>query len=355
MSDFGDAISAAIAQLMERPDSRDNLQRATRDLLEKLSARCVLKAPIALEELRHSHDEFMKRNESRWYEGFEALETLTAVCVEAGSSFQQEFLAHVELQNDILLGVLMRIHARSCRTAREITALMRNGYADAALARWRTLHELAVTAQALSKLGRPAAMDYLAASNVKALEGMREYQQSASWMGMEPYTDAEMVRAELRVDRMLAAQGRTAGDYGGNFGWARPYVHSGHFDKLQQFVGMDHWNHEYKWASQDVHAGHRASRAPLAMSEASQALLLVGASDSGMTEPGDRTAISLSQVTTTFLGTYVEDDVSPLNCSIPVFWITLIEQLLHRVGPAFLQGEKPDRMRRSQVRQGSDG
>jgi hypothetical protein len=41
--------------------------------------------------------------------------------------------------HDLLLGALMRIHSRSVRVAREILILMRNGYAEGALARWRTL------------------------------------------------------------------------------------------------------------------------------------------------------------------------------------------------------------------------
>jgi Family of unknown function (DUF5677) len=297
MTELGNVIRDGIAQLAERINDADELKRAVKELFKDLSAKVMEKAPIAVAEERRSHQEFMERNGARWSRGFEALEALVVSCIEAGTTFQKDFLSYPELQTDVLLGVLLRIHARSCRTANEIVALLKNGYADAGLSRWRTLHELEVSALVIKRIGKSAATDYLVCGEVKALEGMMEYQKCAAQMKLAPYTADEIARAQLRVDGLLATYGRKAGDYTGSFGWARPHIQSGHFDKLQSFVGLEHWSHEYKWASQDVHAGHRELRAPLGMSEAIEDGLLVGSSDSGMTDPGDRTAISLARIT----------------------------------------------------------
>ena len=45
--------------------------------------------------------------------------------------------------------------------ADEIICLLENGFADGAMARWRTLHEIAIVAIVLSKHGEDIAQGYL--------------------------------------------------------------------------------------------------------------------------------------------------------------------------------------------------
>jgi hypothetical protein len=65
------------------------------------------------------------------------------------------------------------------------------------------------------------------------------------------------------------------------------------FFDLETHLGLDHWRPRYKWASQDTHGTYRHPAALLAMSEAKETLLLVGPSNSGLTDPAHMTAISL--------------------------------------------------------------
>lgn len=42
---------------------------------------------------------------------------------------------------DLIMNVLFKLHSRSIQMSKEILTLLRNGYPDGALTRWRSLHE----------------------------------------------------------------------------------------------------------------------------------------------------------------------------------------------------------------------
>ena len=85
----------------------------------------------------------------------------------------------------------------------------------------------------------------------------------------------------------------------------------------------------YKWASQNIHSGSKAMRNRLGLCEAKDDILLVGQSNSGMTDPAHATAISLFQITTAVL------------CLQPTFdhlvLIQLISDYEKDVGDTFLK------------------
>jgi hypothetical protein len=68
-------------------------------------------------------------------------------------------------------------------------------------------------------------------------------------------------------------------------------------------------------------------------------MLLCGQSNSGLTEPAHFTAISLAQITTIFLGTYIEDENSGLDYKDSVIFMRIIDNYVKEVGDAFLSVE----------------
>ena len=69
--------------------------------------------------------------------------------------------------------VLLRLHARGIQISKEILVLFRNGYADGAFARWRTLYELSIVGLFISKHGNQIAKqykDYASVETFKELE-----------------------------------------------------------------------------------------------------------------------------------------------------------------------------------------
>ena len=55
-----------------------------------------------------------------------------------------------------LIEALLHLHARGCQVASEVEVLLEAGFADGALSRWRTLHEVTTVACFLHKHGNDA-------------------------------------------------------------------------------------------------------------------------------------------------------------------------------------------------------
>lgn len=293
--------------------------------------------------LNAERDDFVRRNYDRWKEGLDALQMLRQISIEAGVEFQREFLKHKAYRADPHLGILMRLHARANRIAGEIIVLLMNGYADGALSRWRTLHEIAITALILGKHGVEASKDYIRYGMVQAVDGMEAYQKTANDMNRTPYSDVDLRIAKMHRDEIIQDGIKTDQAFNSQNGWARRFVGSGKFEKLQADVGLDKWRHDYKWASQDIHANYRDMRALLAMSEAKEEILVCGPSNSGMVEPGHMTAIALSQVTAAFLNAYISDPESRIDYKKNLPWLMLLEKFTDFVGKSFLECDQKTR------------
>lgn len=253
------------------------------------------------------NDEFIKRNRLRWGDGFRKLHALRMVCLEAGMNFQKLVLAVPGFENDELIGVFMRQHAHACRISGEIIHLLEGGYPDAALARWRTLFEIAVTCLVIKKYGRAAAIDYIKHGMVKNSEGIEEHKKTAVEMRCETFTDEEVARAkEIKTE---FSDGEVS------WHWARRYIGASQFGKLRDHVGLGKWSHNYKLASRNIHSDYFEMTSLLGMREATSDALLTGQSNSGFTDPAHFTAISLSTITSTFITSYIEDESNKLDYS----------------------------------------
>ncbi|KIM10880.1 MAG: hypothetical protein KU37_09165 [Sulfuricurvum sp. PC08-66] len=280
-------------------------------------------------KLNHEYDGFNKRNYLRWKTAFQKLQMLHQISIDAGMEFQKQFLKYPEYETDTLLGVLMQQHANACRITGEIIHLLKGGYADAALARWRTLFEIAVTCLILNKHGKEAAEDYVKYGHLKSIEEIEEYQKTAQKMRLEPYGDDEIKHA-LAIKKFLTANDKS-------YHWAQKHTKYGKFEKLRDYVGLGKWSHKYMLASKNIHANYYEMFSFLAMSEAKTDMLLIGQSNSGMTMPAHMTAISLSQITSAFLTAYINDENTKLNYISSIFSLSLIKQYSDEVGEEFLK------------------
>jgi len=279
------------------------------------------------------HDEFIKRNRERWSVGFRKLHALREICLEAGMNFQEQFLKIPKYETDELIGVFLRQHAHACRISGEIIHLLEGGYPDAALARWRTLYEMVVTCLIIKKCGKEAAIDFIQQGVIHTAEGIEEHRKTADAMGLETFTDEE---AEYYLNLKKEITNGKSGWH-----WARKHTGYKKIDKLSEYVGLDKWSHNYKLANRNVHSDYFEMASLYAMREAKQDILLCGQSNSGLTEPAHFTAISLAQITTIFLGAYIEDDNSGLDYKDSVMFMKIIDNYVKEVGEAFLDVERP--------------
>src|SRR2546427_402558 len=76
--------------------------------------------------------------------------------------------------------VIHQLYGRACRTMSEIERLLSGGYADGALARWRTLHEIYIISEIISSGNDDLAERYLAHEIVENRRAHKVYEESRS-------------------------------------------------------------------------------------------------------------------------------------------------------------------------------
>ncbi|HAT6977106.1 TPA: hypothetical protein JAN54_02310 [Legionella pneumophila] len=289
----------------------------------------VSKEEEITDNITKNNEVFFKRNSQRWKEGFIKLEMLREISYQAGVDFQQQFIKYPDYVTDPLLGVLMRQHANACRIIGEIIVLLKNGYPDGAIARWRTLFEILINCMVIDKYGKDAAEDYIKHGVVKSVEGMQEYQKTAKDMNLEPFETNELEEA------LTLKENLTDGEE--HFHWARKYTKCSKMEKLREHVGMERWSHNYKLASKFIHADYYDLKTLFAMAEAKNDLLLAGASNSGLVEPASMAAVTFSHITAIFITTYIKDKKSSLDFSDNLIYLGLLNSYTNDIGEAFIK------------------
>lgn len=254
-----------------------------------------------LEERRELHSAFVQRNLKKWNKGFEIIEIFVEICSEAGECVNNRMRSAAAENKDITFDILVRLHAKACLVAREIVCLLKNGFADAAHARWRALHELTVTALFLEKNDDETTERYCLHEVVEAYKGACLHKKFGKRLQATPPSDEDIAYLKTKYDQVIE---RFGSDFQKPYGWA--YVAIGKkqvsFLDIEEAVSLDHWRPYYKWASQSIHANVKTIRHSLGLSETKEDMLLVGPSDSGMVDPAHSMAISLAQITVVLAG-----------------------------------------------------
>lgn len=262
----------------------DNLEKAiTADLLSR--------APEMLVRHRKEHDGFAARNFKRWRGAFDLLETIWVMCEEMGGNFNQHFRPEAIRTQNFTFEAMTAVHAKSLLVTAEMICLMKGGFADAALTRWRTLHELSVVAVLLSAHGPKLALRYLAHSHVQEAMDIEPEELEA---------DDEAQQRKAKSDFGLAQFGD---DLKKHYGWAceltgkkRP-----NFEDLENLADKSVGRTIYKRASQHIHSNHRGYDQLLGVGESEGTLLLVGQSDAGMAGPMILGSMTLVETTSVYL------------------------------------------------------
>ena len=253
------------------------------------------------EAVRHEEEQrkgFEQRLQRLWSPALERLQALIIAASEAGATFA------LERRRAGRWGprdeALVRIHARSCLIAREVLTLLRAGYASGAHARWRSLHELAVTAFFVSEHGDEVGEAYLLHAAVASRKAMRIYQANAEVLGYRPLSDLERERTEARVQMLARKYGK---GYLGDWGWAANQLNraSPTFPDIEKAVNMGHLRPYYQMANHAIHAGSKGLYFDLGAEASRGSVLLVGASNTGLSDPGQGAAIALHQATAALL------------------------------------------------------
>jgi hypothetical protein len=267
-----------------------------------------------LEEQRQEHLQFREKVSESWGHPIDLLEMLISVCMEEGASFNDAFREEALRNNDFAFEALTRIHARSCQVAFEILTLLKNGFADGAHARWRTLHELTVVAMFIGEHGQAVAKRYLEHRVVTTYKSAQNYQRHCNTLGYSPLDSQEMQQLESGYQDAIDRHGR---EFGRDYGWAASVLRnpSPTFVDIERSVSLEHFRPFCKLANMNVHAGSRGVVFRIGMPPRDNSLLLAGSSLFGLAYPGQNTAASICKSTATLLLTRPNMDRLSFVCA----------------------------------------
>jgi hypothetical protein len=267
----------------------DIVDTATTKLAGPLLKTLVERWPDQAKSEAEALEFFRRHHLQRWSAGLSGLAMMLTITRELGSQLAPRY----SLEADQLPHVLIRLHGRACTVADEVLTLLQAGFGDAAMARWRTLHELAVTSMFLQQHGEMAAERFVAHEALDALKAAQLHQRHARRLGLK-----RLHRRQIDQLKRVAAKHLTAfgPSFKGAYGWAasgpNDYVRG--FEDMEKRISLSHWRPSYKAASHQVHATANAMFAWIARYGRSG--FLGGRSVLGVADPGQCAAISLNQV-----------------------------------------------------------
>jgi Family of unknown function (DUF5677) len=286
-------------------------------------------------ESRRQHREmagFRRRLYGRWKVPLEGLRMLLTMSRELGDTINQEIRKSPDASScNNLIEVLIRSHARACQIGEEIVCLLEGGFADGAMARWRTLHEVAVVASFIAAHGEDLAERYVLHRAVESKRAAADYQNCQQRLGYEPLAESEIKAVHSSYDAVIARFGQDFGK--GDYGWAGHHLGQVKptFKDIEHAAGIDHLRAHYRMASHNVHANPKGVFFKLGLLAESQ-VLLAGPSNAGLADPGHGAALSLAQVSAALAGLQptFDNDVA----------LQMIVQLVEEIGEAFGQAHE---------------
>ncbi|WP_018997399.1 DUF5677 domain-containing protein [Hirschia maritima] len=270
-------------------------------LIEELQSRACYKM---LRRERKIIAGFEKRNLKRWKPAFDQIEILLYATRDIGGNFSTEFSDSTNSKDNYIFDALVQLHARGILVAAEAIHLLKGGFPDGAMTRWRTLHEVLVVSILLSQSSNEISYRYLVHQDISLFKAASQINKYADDANLQSFSDSEMRDIEERKTQVISELGSKMKD---PFGWAapifteKPNTWKANFLDLEEHVGLDHWRPRYKWASQHTHAGSRDFRSLLGLEESEKPLLLVGPSNSGFVNPLQMIALHLASLTSTLL------------------------------------------------------
>ena len=309
-------------------------------LLKFLSSRDGLKN---LRRIQGDVEAFKERLEHRWGKPLGKLRMLLAIVTEWGEGIYERRRRVKGGKLSHLDDVVLRLHVRACQVTSEIIVLLENGYADGAMARWRTLHEITIVAAVIAKFGEELAERYVYYQIVESFGALKAYERNHEALGFKPSTKKQSAKTRKEYVKILQRYGKKFGE---EYGWAAYHLQVGErqrvsFARLEEEAGDAMMRSPYKMASYNVHASPKGVYFKLASLEGSP-VLLAGMSNAGLTDPAQHTAVSLAEITLLIIGeSPVFDDIV-----IGKIVVRLEAEILRELGKADRKLRRDDRRHR---------
>ncbi len=200
---------------------------------------------------------------------------------------------------------LTRISAQACLISSEIYLLCLGGYAEGALSRWRTLHELSVIMSFLKDNDEQLAERFLAHVSVSDFKSLGIFNEKADRLGFERIAgEQEALITQQYADDL----GRYGESFKYDFGWASSVIDKKKitFRDIEEVVSLDHLRPYYKLACSYIHTRAKGLLYKIGLLQEHQGYILTGLSAVGLEDPIQLTVISLTNIFVALLTNEVE-------------------------------------------------
>lgn len=279
---------------------------------------------------QYTLESFRYGMEERWGRSLDYLRMLLTSCRDIGHQTMKRYGKSKSKQNMYRRWVLVRLHTRACQVTDEIICLLENGFADGAIARWRTLHEISIVAALIADGDEDLAERYILHDAVEVKRQADDYEETQVPLGFSPLGKRHRRNIEQQFEEALNRFGTT---FAHPYGWAAKHLNlkKPTFKDLQEAADRAGMSSHYKIASFNVHASARSLFFNLA-SIGDQTIFLAGRSNTGLVDPGERTAHTLALITSLYVGHTSNID--------RILELKVILRIRDAVGPALRRANK---------------
>ena len=312
-----DWLYKLIEDLFEEAASRDSSDSSLSNAIyEAINAALPVMVDSTVNDIRgRSHEiltdqrclgaEFAARLERRWFEALDLLELVIGSLSQIGEELNEKLRSTKETKPRHKIEIMTRIHARAARISREILCLVKNGYADGALARWRSLHELSAYQFFLLQSNDDTAKKFLHYIEIDSCREAEEYQEHADSLGYARLSQEEL-DSIIRTRESLAQ--RYGADFTKKYGWTKDILppDQRNFKGIENHAGLAHLRPFYSMASRSIHSSPKGLLWDVGLLDKGLGNnpLLAGASNYGLADPSQNCAISFMQITTALLSLF---------------------------------------------------
>jgi Family of unknown function (DUF5677) len=293
---FSEADANEISNAFDR-FTEEQLPKLLPEVAHRVS-KIVLKRLESSWQAEHAQQEadlvgFRQRLEERWGKPLGQLRMLLTMSREWCQWTHRRYESEKRSKNKQLRTILIRLLVRGCQVTDEIICLLENGFADGAMARWRTLHEITVVAAVIAQHGDAITERYLDHQAVESKRALDKYLGCYRDLGYRPLTARQQEKIVEAFDKAIAKYGPS---FRTDYGWAALHLKNQRptFADLEKAAGRAEMRSYYQMGNDNIHAGIKSMFVRLGLPDYDG--LLSGRSNVGLMEPGQNAAHTLTQL-----------------------------------------------------------
>ena len=286
--EFGDEDFAKLEELSERFTANlpDLIQNSAEFIGKSVANECKSTWQDHRLEVEGELAGFRQRLRQRWSEALDGLGILLQMAREQCEEFDTRIAKSKIKRGSLRNEALSRLHMRACQVTAEIICLLENGFADAAMSRWRTLYEISTVATLIADGGDELADRYLAHEIVERKKSADEFQRCAPALGERRIGQADYDAIKKEYAAALRKYGQPFRE---SYGWAAGFFGGTkpNFRDLQAAADRADMHIYYKLSSHGIHAGPSGLTARVGLLYEMQ---FAGATNAVLEMPGANTA-----------------------------------------------------------------